>query len=89
MHAPDLQERFESALIGKDRQDLQRTHSPSAVGSSRPPHQKHALNCGNVLCEVSERQLPSRGRNPLLASLGPGGSVSAGSCLTCMDASGR
>ena len=30
----DLQERREPALIGKDRQDPQRTHNPSAVGSS-------------------------------------------------------
>jgi hypothetical protein len=44
----DLQERRESAMIDKGRQDPQRTHNPSAVGSSPPAPPCTPVACGNV-----------------------------------------
>ena len=69
MHMPDLQERWESALIGKGRQDPQRTHDPSAVGSS--PTRPTTRYAGRI-----DLSIPSqRGDDLCSQSLGEGGSV--------------
>jgi len=87
INASDLGKRHGSALIGKGRQDPQRTHNPSAVGSSPTRPTVDSCDLRKRLIWGANSGRWSTGLNPVLVSSTPLPSPLVEVTLTCADVS--